>query len=153
MCYTQRDLFYILLNQTQIRLYLPCTDCFETANGRCPFDVPNQSVYGKYNLICIYHLVNTMWYTMWYTICFAMWWQGGKWTERSAARTPPNLPRQKLDRFWLAVNLTTGQPLWLHYQKCCSVFSKCFTVFLFFSKCFTVFLFFSKCFTVFLFFS
>ena len=30
----QRKLFRTLLNRTQIRLYLPCTDWFGTANGR-----------------------------------------------------------------------------------------------------------------------
>ena len=41
----------ILSNQPEIRLYLPCTDWFGTANGQCLFAVPNQSVNGKYNLI------------------------------------------------------------------------------------------------------
>ena len=34
--YAQKYLFGMLLNQPQIRLYLPCTDCFGTENGR-PF--------------------------------------------------------------------------------------------------------------------
>ena len=32
--YTQRNIFEILLKQTEIRLYLSCTDWFGTANGR-----------------------------------------------------------------------------------------------------------------------
>ena len=31
--YTRRNLFQILVNQTEIRLYLPCIDWFGTANG------------------------------------------------------------------------------------------------------------------------
>ena len=31
----------ILLNQTEIGLYLPFSDCFATANGRFPFVVSN----------------------------------------------------------------------------------------------------------------
>ena len=46
--------FEIVLNQTQIRLYLSFSNWSRTANGRCPFDVPNQSVYGKYNLIWVW---------------------------------------------------------------------------------------------------
>ena len=49
--YTQGNLREILLNQTETRLYLPCTDRFWTANGQCSFAVPNKSVHGKYNLI------------------------------------------------------------------------------------------------------
>ena len=41
----------ILLNQPEIRLYLPFSDWFETANGQCPFTVQNQPENGKYNLI------------------------------------------------------------------------------------------------------
>ena len=52
--YIQRKLFGILLNQTEIRLYLPCTDWFGTANGQCPFAVPNQSENGKYNLVSVW---------------------------------------------------------------------------------------------------
>ena len=33
--YTKRNLFQILLNQTEIRLYLPCTDWFGIANVQC----------------------------------------------------------------------------------------------------------------------
>ena len=51
MGYTQRNLFKILLNQTEIRLYLPYSDWFGAADGRSPFAVPNQSGNGKYNLI------------------------------------------------------------------------------------------------------
>ena len=51
---TRRNLFEIALNQTEIRLHLPCTDWFGTANGHCPFTVPNHSVYGKYNLISVW---------------------------------------------------------------------------------------------------
>ena len=39
----QRNLLENLLNQAEIRLYLPCTDWFGIANGHCPFAVPNQS--------------------------------------------------------------------------------------------------------------
>ena len=45
--YAQRNLFEILLIQSEIRLYLSCTDSFGTANGHCPFAVPNKSVNGK----------------------------------------------------------------------------------------------------------
>ena len=49
---THREIFFeILSNQPEIRLYLPFSDWFGTANGQCPFAVPNQSVHGKYNLI------------------------------------------------------------------------------------------------------
>ena len=54
MQYSQRNLFGILLDLTEIRLYLPCTDWFGTANGHCPFAVPNWSVHGKYNLITVW---------------------------------------------------------------------------------------------------
>ena len=47
-----REIFSeILSNQTEIRLNLPCTDWFGTANGHRPFAVPNQSDNGEYNLI------------------------------------------------------------------------------------------------------
>ena len=36
---TQRILREILLNQTEFRLYLPCTDWFGTENEHCPFGV------------------------------------------------------------------------------------------------------------------
>ena len=49
-----RNIFAILLYQTEIRLYLPCTDWFETENGQCPFAVPNQSENGKYNIISVW---------------------------------------------------------------------------------------------------
>ena len=45
--YTEKYIFEILLNQTEIRLYLPCTDWFRTANGQCP-------LHGKYNLISVW---------------------------------------------------------------------------------------------------
>ena len=48
---TQRNLFEILLNQTEIRLN----------SKRCPFAVPNQSVHGKYNLFSV--LFNKIWKT------------------------------------------------------------------------------------------
>ena len=49
---THREtLFEILLNQTEIRLYLPCTDWFGTANGQCPFAVRNHSEKEKNNPI------------------------------------------------------------------------------------------------------
>ena len=47
----QRNLFEILLNLTEIRLYLPFSDWFETANEHCPFVVSNQSENSKYNRI------------------------------------------------------------------------------------------------------
>ena len=50
---TQANLFDILLNSTEIRLYLPCTDLFGTANRRCPVAVLNQSENCKYNLISV----------------------------------------------------------------------------------------------------
>ena len=56
---TQRNLYEILLNQTKIRLYLPCNDSFGTANGRCPFVVTNQSVISKHNLISVWF--NEIW--------------------------------------------------------------------------------------------
>ena len=52
--YTLRNLFEILLNQPEIRLYLPSFDWFGTANGHCPFAVPNQSENGEYNLISVW---------------------------------------------------------------------------------------------------
>ena len=45
----KRNLFEILLNLTEIRLYSPFSDWFATANGRL-FAVPYQSENGKYNL-------------------------------------------------------------------------------------------------------
>ena len=50
---TLRIFFQILLNHTEIRLHLPCTDCFGTANGQYPFVDPNLSGFGKYNLISV----------------------------------------------------------------------------------------------------
>ena len=52
--YTQRNLFEILLNQTEIRLYLPFSDWFGTSNGLCLFAFPNQSEDSKYNLISVW---------------------------------------------------------------------------------------------------
>ena len=49
--YTQRNHFEILLNETEIRLYLHLPIDLES-NGR-PFAVPNQSENGKFNLIYI----------------------------------------------------------------------------------------------------
>ena len=51
---TQRFFFEILLSETEIRLYLPCSDWFGTANRHCPFTVTNQSENGKYNLISVW---------------------------------------------------------------------------------------------------
>ena len=51
---TQKNIFENLSNQTEIRLYLPCTDWVGTANEHCPFAVPNQSENGKYNLISVW---------------------------------------------------------------------------------------------------
>ena len=48
------QIFFLGLNQTEIRLYLPCTDWFRTASGLCLFAVPNQSVHDKYNLIRVW---------------------------------------------------------------------------------------------------
>ena len=52
--YILRNIFEILLNQTEIRLYLPFSDWFGTANGRCLFAVPNQAENGIYNLISVW---------------------------------------------------------------------------------------------------
>ena len=52
-CCTQRCLFGILFNQTEIGLYLAFFDSFGTVNGQSPFAVPNQSVHGEYNLISV----------------------------------------------------------------------------------------------------
>ena len=49
---TQRNVFEILLNQTEITLYLPCTDWFGTANVHCAFAVLNKSR----------KMVNTIWF-------------------------------------------------------------------------------------------
>ena len=54
--YTQRNNFEILLNQSEIWLYLPYSDWFGTASGRCPCAVPNQSDNGKYNLISVWFI-------------------------------------------------------------------------------------------------
>ena len=54
--YTQRNLFEILLNQTEIRLYLLFSDWFGTAKQH-PNSislVPNHSENGKYNLISVW---------------------------------------------------------------------------------------------------
>ena len=40
--YTQRNIFKILLNQTEIILCLVVSDWFGAVNGHCPFGVPNQ---------------------------------------------------------------------------------------------------------------
>ena len=54
-CYTQRNIFQILSNQTEIRLHVPCNDRFGTGKRTLyPFAVPNQSVHGKYNLIWVW---------------------------------------------------------------------------------------------------
>ena len=52
--YAQRNLFEILIDQIEIRLYLPFFDWFGTANGQCPFAIPNQSGNGKYNQISVW---------------------------------------------------------------------------------------------------
>ena len=46
-------IFQILLNNTDIRLYLPFSDWFGTVNEQCPFAVLNQPENGKYNLISV----------------------------------------------------------------------------------------------------
>ena len=51
----------ILLNHTEIRLYLPFSDWFGTANQSLPFAVPNQSLHGKYNQIWVWF--NAIWKT------------------------------------------------------------------------------------------
>ena len=48
--YTQRNVFEIVLNQPEIRLYLPFSDWLRTENERVHL-VPNQSENGKHNLI------------------------------------------------------------------------------------------------------
>ena len=50
LCTHRKIVFEILLNKTEIRLYLSFSDCFGTANGQCPFAVPNKSENSKYNL-------------------------------------------------------------------------------------------------------
>ena len=54
--YTQRNLLQMLLNPTQIRLYLLFSNRFGTANEQCPFVVPNQLENDKYNLISVWFL-------------------------------------------------------------------------------------------------
>ena len=51
---TQRNIYKISLNQTEIRLYLPFSDWFGAANGHYLFGVPNQSENSKYNLISVW---------------------------------------------------------------------------------------------------
>ena len=52
--YTQWNLFGILLNQTEIRLYLPCTDCFGTKRRSVLFQINRCMV----NTICFrFHLI------------------------------------------------------------------------------------------------
>ena len=55
--YTQRNLFEFLLNQTEIRLYLPSSGWFGTR--RTSFLVPNHSENGKYNLISVWFNKNS----------------------------------------------------------------------------------------------
>ena len=43
----QRNLIEILLNQTEIRLYLSFSEWFGSTNGQFPFAILNQSVHGK----------------------------------------------------------------------------------------------------------
>ena len=50
----QRNVFQILLYQTEIRLYSPFSDWFGTVNGLRPFAVPNQSEKSEYNLISVW---------------------------------------------------------------------------------------------------
>ena len=56
--YTQRSLFETLLNQTEIRLYLPFSDWFWTKRtvfpNQNPIPIQNQSENGKYNLIWVW---------------------------------------------------------------------------------------------------
>ena len=74
-CYTQRNLFEILLNQTEIGLYLPFSNWFVTANGQCPFAVPNQSLkMVKYNLISVWF--NKIWNR------FLCVWTGGQFRAK-----------------------------------------------------------------------
>ena len=51
---SQRNLFEILLNQTEIRLYLPFSDWFRTANECRLFSVQILPENGKYNLISVW---------------------------------------------------------------------------------------------------
>ena len=74
---TQGNIPQILLNQTELRLYLPCTDWFGTANGYFPIVLPNRSENGKYNLIsdwfnkiskrflCVYVNLSDSWRAPW----------------------------------------------------------------------------------------
>ena len=52
--HTQRIFLEILLIQTKIRLYVPFSDWFGTADGYYPFFVPNQSENGQYSLISVW---------------------------------------------------------------------------------------------------
>ena len=72
---TQRNLFEILLNQTEIRLYLPYSNWFGTK--RTSVCALNQSENGKYNLIsvwfnrerdvsCIFHNLVINWKDFWF---------------------------------------------------------------------------------------
>ena len=49
--HTQWNLFRILLNQTEIRLYIPCTDWFGTKLPAVWFQINREN--GKYNLISV----------------------------------------------------------------------------------------------------
>ena len=50
----KRNLFEILLHETEIRLYLPFSDWFLKANRHGPFAVPNQLENVEYNLISVW---------------------------------------------------------------------------------------------------
>ena len=52
-CYTQRNIFEILSNQTKIRLYLSFSDWFGIANRHCSFAVSNQSENGEWYMISV----------------------------------------------------------------------------------------------------
>ena len=49
-----RNVFQILLNQTEIRLYLRLHRLIQNSKRTCPFAVPNYSENDKYNLISVW---------------------------------------------------------------------------------------------------
>ena len=52
--HTEKNIFEILLDHTEITLYLSFSDWFGRANGHCLFAVPNQSKNGKYNILSVW---------------------------------------------------------------------------------------------------
>ena len=59
--YTQRKILGIVLNETEIRLYLSCSGWFGTANGQS-------------SICCFKSMVNTIWYRFDLSlVCFRVW--------------------------------------------------------------------------------